>query len=457
MTYRIIIAGAGHGGLSAGIILARQGLDVSLHEACSRDALGHDWHDDFFLETFQEADLPSPAPGEYAIKCNVSFHGPDMRSVISTSVPEARREIQMDRKALYARLLTLAESAGVKLNFNSRVTGPLLHGQPETVRGLIVNGKELAADLVIDAAGVHSPVRRGLPAGYRIEPTILAPDIFYTYRAYYSLVPGKPCDPTRFNIHFLFDGIRGIAWFRVVDGLADLFFGQISPLTPTRVDELLLAMKRVYPALGETRMRGGQFNTIPIRRALPVFVGDGYAAVGDAACMAVPLTGSGIQNALVAGRMLADTARAACASMPAKPFSARSLWSYEVAYYKKIGARMASIDCIKRFLLDLPARDLDFILAKRLIAEKEIIAASAGSRIQLGFKDMMGKLARGSSRLPLLLSLKKAVDRAGKAAVVASSIPTVHDPEAIACWARELDEVMSPRETAGGWHRGRKA
>ncbi len=447
MVVRIIIAGAGHGGIVAGILLARQGFDVSLYEQSSRDVLGYDWHDDFFLESFDKAGLPRPAAADFVKKHDLCFHSPDMKHVLSTSVPEEKREIQMDRKVLYARLLALADDAGVKLCFNSRVDGPLLRGTLETVCGLVVDGKEIGTDLVIDAAGINSPVRKGLPAGYRIEPNISPPDVFYTYRAYYQLLPGKPCDPARFNVYFMFGGIRGIAWFRVVDGQADVFFGQVDPLSAVRVDELLLAMRHEYPALGGTRTRGGQFNTIPIRRSLARFVGDGYAAVGDAACMTVPLNGSGIHNAFVAGKLLAETVKEASTGKAATPFTARALWPYQAAYYKEIGARMAGIDFVKQYLLALPTKDLDFIIAKHLIGEKEIVAASAGEEITMGFKDLLGKLARGFARLPFLLSLKRMVDHMKDAVAIASSIPSTYDPEAIDSWGTALEQSMQRSAT----------
>jgi flavin-dependent dehydrogenase len=306
-----------------------------------------------------------------------------------------------------------------------------------------VDGKEICADLVIDAAGMNSPVRCGLPVDYHIMHDIRPPDVFYTYRAYYPLLPGKPCDPSRFNVHFMFGGIRGIAWFRVVDGQADVFFGQVDPLSLIRVDELLRAMRNVYPAIGGIRTRGGQFSTIPIRRPLARFVGDGYAAVGDAACMTVPLNGSGIHNAFVAGKLLAETIEVANTGTAASRYTARALWPYQAAYYKEIGAHMVGIDFIKQYLLALPSKDLDFIIAKHIIAEKEIIAASAGDEITMGFKDLLGKLARGFTRLSFLLTLKKVVDHMKKSVSIASRIPSMYDPAAIDSWETALEQSMS--------------
>ncbi|MEX2682041.1 MAG: NAD(P)/FAD-dependent oxidoreductase [Candidatus Sigynarchaeota archaeon] len=443
MVARITIAGAGHGGLVAGILLVRNGFDVTLFEQNSRDALGYDWHDDFYLESFDKAGLPRPPSSDFTRRKNISFHSPGLTHVLSTNVPENQLEIQMDRKVLYARLLAHAEEAGVKLNFNTHVSGPLVKGHPAIVCGLVVDGKEIEADLVIDAAGLSSPVRRGLPADYHITHDVVAPDVFYTYRAYYQLLPGKARDLSMFHVYFFFEGLRGIAWFRVVDEHADILFGQVNPLSPDLVDKLLHAMRREEPSIGEKRTRGGQYNTIPIRRSLSRFVGDGYAAVGDAACMTVPLNGSGIHNAFVAGKLLADTVKEASTVTSTRPFTVRELWPYQARYFKEIGTRMVGIDCLRRYLLSLPASDLDFMFAKRLITEAEITAASAGGQIKMGIKDLMGKFARGFTRLPFLLSLKKAVDQMKKAMAIASRIPSTYDPSAINNWEIALEESMS--------------
>jgi len=251
-----------------------------------------------------------------------------------------------------------------------------------------------------------------------------------------------PCDPARFHVYFFFEGLRGIAWFRVVDGQADVLFGQVDPLSPSIVEGLLRAMRREHPALGETRTRGGQFVPIPVRRSLTRFVGDGYAAVGDAACMTVPLNGSGIYNAIVAGKLLADVVKEASVGNAMFPFGAKALWPYQARYFKEIGARMVGIDYLKRYLLSLPASDLDFMFAKHVITEMELTTASTGNEIKMGFKDLMGKLARGFTRLPLLLSLKKAVDHVKKAVAIASRIPSNYDPAAIDNWEMALEKSM---------------
>ena len=41
--------------------------------------------------------------------------------------------------------------------------------------------------------------------------------------------------------------------------------------------------------VGREIVRGGKVVDIPVRQPLAVFIADGYAAVGDSACMTIPL------------------------------------------------------------------------------------------------------------------------------------------------------------------------
>ena len=53
MSKKIIIAGAGHGGLIAGSLLAEKGYDVTVYERHIRDDLGYDWEDSVEKKIFR--------------------------------------------------------------------------------------------------------------------------------------------------------------------------------------------------------------------------------------------------------------------------------------------------------------------------------------------------------------------------------------------------------------------
>ena len=59
---KVIVAGAGHGGLVAASKLAKFGYDVSVYEKKQREELGHDWEDrftfDLLLKIIEKDELP---------------------------------------------------------------------------------------------------------------------------------------------------------------------------------------------------------------------------------------------------------------------------------------------------------------------------------------------------------------------------------------------------------------
>ena len=64
-------------------------------------------------------------------------------------------------------------------------------------------------------------------------------------------------------------------------------------------------LKAANPVMGDF-IRGGRVADIPVRQPLSMLVADGYAAIGDAAFMTIPLKGSGVGHSMRAGKILAD-------------------------------------------------------------------------------------------------------------------------------------------------------
>ena len=124
---RILIAGAGHGGLAAGALLARRGFDVTVIERNKREDLGHDWEDRFTFSLLcdllgtDEAALPT---GCWRYRGDCAFVSPAKRKrVVIRYTAETRQRI-MWRKPLIGLLLENAEAQGVKFLFETRVKGP---------------------------------------------------------------------------------------------------------------------------------------------------------------------------------------------------------------------------------------------------------------------------------------------------------------------------------------------
>lgn len=52
MSKKIVVAGAGHGGVIAAAKLAKEGFDVTVYEKKKRENIGHDWEDRFDFGQF---------------------------------------------------------------------------------------------------------------------------------------------------------------------------------------------------------------------------------------------------------------------------------------------------------------------------------------------------------------------------------------------------------------------
>ena len=62
---KIIVAGAGHGGLAAAALLARDGFDVTVYEKNKRADLGYDWTDIFAPGALKIASVPMPEKDKF--------------------------------------------------------------------------------------------------------------------------------------------------------------------------------------------------------------------------------------------------------------------------------------------------------------------------------------------------------------------------------------------------------
>ncbi len=434
MSKKIIVAGAGHGGLVAAAYLAQQGYETEIFEQKKREELGYDWHDTIGRDTFDIAGITEYDRSRMTLRRDSTFYAPSLKTPVSYDINPERAALEIERKDMYDYLIKNAECKGAKINYSKHVEGPLLDKNSD-VCGLIVDGNEVPADLVIDSAGLFSPVIAGLPEKYRMNDIYSEGDIFHTYRAYYNLVEGVSTpNMERYNIYFRFKGIKGIAWFKISDGMADFLIGSVKPLSFEKVQAVLIEMRKVQPVIGEKLLRGGQIVDIPIKSTHSLLVGNNYAAVGDVVSMPDPMNGSGITTAVKAGAMLAETI--INIDKAGKPFAASELWNYQVEYYKEVANKAIATSVLKNCLLSYSERALNFFFDKKILTANEL--GGNGNAMKMDKAEMIAKLKRGLRRPISLLKLKKAVDISKEAKKIALAIPELYDEVVVDTWRKKL-------------------
>ena len=428
---RILIAGAGHGGLAAGALLAKRGFDVTVIERNKREDLGHDWEDRFTFSLLcdllgiDEAALPA---GCWRYRGDCAFVSPAKRKRVVIRYTAKNRQRIMWRKPLIGLLLDHAQAQGVKFLFETRVKGPAVRNG--RVTGLETDAGTLSADLVIDAAGVFSPVRMGLPEEYGIEKEPKYGDLFYACRAYYDRLPGHPDPEAPFEVYLYHEGERGLSWFCTNEDSCDVLIGRTDPLTEEKFAEQLAIFRESHPWLGQTVLHGGQKGVIPVRRPLTLLVGDGYAAVGDSAFMTTPMNGMGIDLSLQAGRLLAETV----AAKRETDYSAADLWDYNRAFHRLHGCAAAKNEGLKNALLSLPPEGVDFLFEAEVIQSSDLAGAGKNTKLSA----LLGKFARGMKQPASFFTILGGLMKGAKAAKLYQRAPDRFDREAIRRWSEKI-------------------
>lgn len=440
MSRKIIVAGGGHGGIAAGMLLAKHGYDVTVYEKNKRKNMGYDWTDIFDKKGFTAIGLSLPDKELYNLKHDMTFYGPAMETALHQNTPVDQLEIQMERKDIYNYIIEHAEKAGVKFEFGCEIEAPILFGN--RVAGIKTEDGDKYADLVIDACGMNSPVRKGLPHHLGIQNKSIDYEQFYVYRAFFNKT-AEVEDIDKFKVLMLPEGKLGISWIATEEEHTDVLIGRFKKFDLEDAEETIEHLRKTNPSIGTKILRGGEFVNIPVRQPLGVMVADGYAAIGDSAFMTVPIIGSGIANSLKAAKILAD----AVISDDDCSFSAASLWKYQTEFYKKIGSGLAPLACVKLMLTRLEGEELDYIFKTGILnaddmtigADSTNLAAMLGSMKPADIVIKLKGLIKNNDVLKKVIRMGLELVRA---TAVTAAMPKKYDRKAVLSWVKEYNKCF---------------
>lgn len=435
MSKKIIIAGGGHGGITCGAILAKNGYDVTVYEKNDADKMGHDWTDIFDPKAFKAVGMEMPERELYEFKNNMTFFSPDMKTHMTQNVPEDELEIQMERRNIYKCLIDYAVSCGVKFEYGVSVEGPLMLGN--RVVGIRTDKGTQYADLVIDACGINSPVRMNLPAYLGIQKEPEQFERFYVYRAFFEKDMSVEVTD-KYRVLMFYQGKLGISWVADDGEYTDVLIGRFNEFDMDEVEKTVDSLRKEFPDLGEKKLRGGQFVQIPVRQPLGVLVADGYAAIGDSAFMTVPIIGSGIANSMKASAILADTIIAD----KDEAYSAKTLWKYQREFYSKMGNGLAPLASIKLLLTRLKPEELDYVFSTGILNADDMTITADSTSLFAMVKDMIApeplkaKIKGLAGNTTVLLKVLRMVKDIAAVTAVTTAMPQKYDVKAVNRWVK---------------------
>ncbi len=434
MGRKVIVAGGGHGGIAAGAVLAENGFDVTVYEKNRREEMGYDWTDIFDRKGLFACGMAMPDKDKYLLKNDMTFINPSRTVTVKQHVPEDQLEIQMERRDIYEHIISHAESCGVKFKFETAVEAPVMLGS--RVAGIKTADGAVYADLVIDAAGIDSPIRKNLPECFGIQRETAEYERFYVCRGFFNKTAEVEGD--KFRVYLFFDDKKQICWVADDGTHTDVLIGRFEPFGTDEAEETLAKLREVNPDLGTELIRGGQFVTIPVRQPLGVLVADGYAAVGDSAFMTVPVIGSGIANSLKAARILADAVIADKNGL----YNAETLWKYQRGFYKKLGRGLAPLAIIKLMMRDFSPRELDYLLEREILNSDDMTIGADSNSLMSFIKDMltfdgMKKKFTGVMTHPAVcVKVTKMCTKIAAVVAAENAMPVVYDRNLVNAWVK---------------------
>lgn len=425
---KILVAGCGHGGLVAAAKLAKAGYDVTVYERKQRNELGHDWEDRFTFSLLAKLTEKDSIPSEiWRYRGDCAFVSPSFGTKVVVRYDERNRQKVMWRRPVLEMLLSYAEKQGVRFVFGADVYSPIVEGN--AVVGLKTSVGDISGDLVIDACGVFSPVRRNLPDAFGIEKEPAYGDVFYAYRAYFDRVEGKEETDVPFEVYLCHEGEAGLSWHLINDDSVDVLIGRVYPLTEEKTQKELELFRLRHPCTGKTILHGGTYGIIPVRRPLTKMVANGYAAVGDSAFMTTPMNGMGLDLSMQAGEILAETV------IRTRSASAEDLWEYNRTYHDRF-ADVAKNEGLKNALLSLPEGGVDFLFDNAVIQAGDL--AGAGRNTNVGA--LLGKFVRGMKQPKFFFAIINGLIKGGKNASLYANAPRKYDEKKIAIWSRKIEK-----------------
>lgn len=438
---KIIVAGGGHGGIAVASLLASHGFDVTVYERNSEGGLGHDWTDIFSPKAFAEAEMAMPPENKYRYKTNMTFFGPSGKTALRQNIPDDKREIQMERNDIYNYIIENAVRNGAKFVYDCNVLSPVMAGS--RVIGIETSDGTFYGDLIIDACGLNSPLRNGLPEMCGINAEIGENNRFYVYRAFYNK-NDAPEDSDKHKIYMYAQGKLGIGWVATEETHTDLLIGRFEKFDMAEAEKTAEYYRKLNPALGTEVLRGGKFVEIPVRQPLSRLVCDGYAAIGDSAYMTVPVIGSGIANCFKAARILADTISADTDGA----YTSDTLWNYQTGYYQKLGSGFAVLACIKEALTVLTPDELDYLFDNGVITAGDMsIDADCTSVSDIfsggSFDDLKTKVTMVIKDKVLLKKMLKVLRKAAGILTVTATMPKEYTTKGTAKWVESYEKAIN--------------
>ena len=339
LTVDVLVVGAGPAGATASTLLARAGRRVLVVDKAEfpRDKCCGDGLTTLALRELETLGLrPERVPNWQTVDA-AWLRSPSGREVCLPMPVDGIYAATTPRRELDAALVQLAREAGADVREGHAITG--LRQFSDRVEADVEGLGAVAASFVVAADGMWSPTRKLLGLA---EPGYLGE--WHAFRQYARNVTGPAAE--RLYVWFEPDFLPGYAWsFPLPDGRVNIGFGVVRDGTRTgkamKADwDGLLQRPHIRAALGPDVTLEDRHTAWPIPAGIDraVLTAGRVLFVGDAARATDVMTGEGIGQAVLTGRLAAEGIAAG-----ADPNEVRSAYERAVRHHLFADHRMSKV------------------------------------------------------------------------------------------------------------------
>lgn len=308
MATEVVVVGAGPAGCATATVLARKGVEVVLIDkaARGRDKCCGDGLTTLALRELEHLGADPAAMASWTVVERARLRTPGGRVLdLPVRHDAGMHAVIVTRAELDAHMVDLAVSAGSQVILEDGVVDVDSDADEGRARLTLQSGRRVDTRHVVAADGMWSPVRRMIGAdvsGYRGD--------WHAFRQYFA---SRETASRDLWVFFETDLLPGYAWsFPLPDGTVNVGFGVLrgDRLDGGHLKELWTRLTQRPALRGEL----GDLEPLAKAKAWPIparLPGTELAVgpvlfVGDAATACDPLTGEGIGQALVTGRLAAE-------------------------------------------------------------------------------------------------------------------------------------------------------
>lgn len=364
----LLVVGAGPAGAAAAVHAARAGLDTLVVDRAvfPRDKCCGDGLTAMALRELEGIGFTPDAVPSWRTVAAATVRSPSGRERTFPLPADGAYAAVARRTHLDAALVELARAAGARVADGCGLTGAAVSDGGRAVTADIEGLGPVTARWAVGADGMWSPLRKALGCdspGYRGE--------WHAFRQYFRNVGPEAAE--EMFVWFEADLLPAYAWsFPLSGGRANVGFG-IRRDGRRRVGDMgriwadLLTRPHLRRVLGPGAEPESPHRSwpIPARIGRVPITGPRTLFVGDAAAATDPMTGEGIGQALVTGRLAAEAVIAAVNGTENGSEEARAV----AAYQRSVRRELAADDRL--------ARAFAAVLARPLTARAGLRAAGA--------------------------------------------------------------------------------